>query len=228
MENASKALIMAGAVLLAMLIIGALVFMFNSIRDVRQEQASAEDVAKLAQYGRQVERFNKAGLYGSEILSLANLIEDYNIRQADLKGYEAIVLEVHTNPISGIEDLTMQENYTGANGYLQLIQDFSLLEDVIDDLKTKKMYGQTVEKLAGMRTLELEQFLKKENPRLSQEEINNIIYNEIDVAVTEYQTKKSELTEFKNKQFQMPEVEYDEFSGRIVSMKFWENGLAKQ
>ncbi len=228
MENASKALIMAGAVLLAMLIIGSLVFMFNSIRDVRQEEASAEDVAKLAQYGRQVERFNKAGLYGSEILSLANLIDDYNLRQADLKGYTAILLEVHTNPIRGIEDVTIKENYTGENGYLQLIQDFTELENEINNKKDQTMYGQTVEKLAGMRTSELEQVVKNYNSRLSEEEINNIIYNEIDRAVTEYQTKKSELTEFKNKQFQMPEVEYDEFTGRIISMKFWENGLSKQ
>ena len=44
-----------------------------------------------------------------------------------------------------------------------------------------------------MRTSELEQVVKNYNSRLSEEEINNIIYNEIDRAVTEYQTKKSEL-----------------------------------
>ena len=87
MENASKALIMAGSVLLAILVIGSLVFMFNTISELKNTEASAEDVEQLAKYNRQIETFNRSGLYGSEIMSLANLIDDYNKRQADLKGW---------------------------------------------------------------------------------------------------------------------------------------------
>lgn len=90
MENASKALIMAGSVLLSLLIITTLVFMFGKLGDLKNSEASTEEVKKLAEYNRQIETFDRA-LYGSELLSLANLIDDYNKRQADLKGYNAIV-----------------------------------------------------------------------------------------------------------------------------------------
>ena len=120
MENASKALIMAGSVLLAMLIIGSLVFMFQTLSNLKNTEASAEDIEKLARYNRQIETFNRDGLYGSEILSLANLIEDNNIRQSDLKGYTAITLEVYTSGIAGADKNTiMQAQYTGKDGYLQ-------------------------------------------------------------------------------------------------------------
>ncbi len=72
MENASKALIMAGSVLLSLLIITTLVFMFGKLGDLKNSEASTEEVKKLAEYNRQIETFDRA-LYGSELLSLANL-----------------------------------------------------------------------------------------------------------------------------------------------------------
>ena len=46
MENASKALIMAGSVLLSLLIIGALVFMFDSLKGLKQTEATSEEVQR--------------------------------------------------------------------------------------------------------------------------------------------------------------------------------------
>lgn len=198
MENASKALIMAGSVLLAMLIIGSLVFMFQTLSNLKNTEASAEDIEKLARYNRQIETFNRDGLYGSEILSLANLIEDYNIRQSDLKGYTAITLEVYTSGIAGADKNTiMQAQYTGKDGYLQLIQDFNKLQNDIDTSKAEVLYGQTVEKFAGMRTEEVVDALRNYGVRETQ--IDAIIQNEIDPKTLNYTIKKSEMTEFKNK-----------------------------
>lgn len=224
MENASKALIMAGAVLLAMLIIGSLVFMFQTLSNLKNTEASAEDIEKLARYNRQIETFNRDGLYGSEILSLANLIEDYNIRQSDLKGYTAITLEVYTSGIAGADKNTiMQAQYTGKDGYLQLIQDFNKLQNDIDTSKAEVLYGQTVEKFAGMRTEEVVDALRNYGVRETQ--IDAIIQNEIDPKTLNYTIKKSEMTEFKNKKFRTPEIEYDQYTGRIIKMVFRQIGL---
>ncbi len=224
MENASKALIMAGSVLLAILIIGSLVFMFNTLSNLKNTEASAEDVEQLAKYNRQIETFNRDGLYGSEILSLANLIEDYNIRQSDLKGYTAITLEVYTTGIAGADKNTiMQAQYTGENGYLQLIQDFNKLKNDIDTSKAEVLYGQTVEKLAGMRTEEVVDALRNYGVRETQ--IDTIITNEIDPKTLNYTVKKSEMTEFKNKKFRTPEIEYDQYTARIIKMVFRQIGL---
>ncbi len=224
MENASKALIMAGSVLLAMLIIGSLVFMFQTLSNLKNTEASAEDIEKLARYNRQIETFNRDGLYGSEILSLANLIEDYNIRQSDLKGYTAITLEVYTSGIAGADKNTiMQAQYTGKDGYLQLIQDFNKLQNDIDTSKAEVLYGQTVEKFAGMRTEEVVDALRNYGVRETQ--IDAIIQNEIDPKTLNYTIKKSEMTEFKNKKFRTPEIEYDQYTGRIIKMVFRQIGL---
>ena len=224
MENASKALIMAGSVLLAMLIIGSLVFMFQTLSNLKNTEASAEDIEKLARYNRQIETFNRDGLYGSEILSLANLIEDYNIRQSDLKGYTAITLEVYTSGIAGADKNTiMQAQYTGKDGYLQLIQDFNKLQNDIDTSKAEVLYGQTVEKFAGMWTEEVVDALRNYGVRETQ--IDAIIQNEIDPKTLNYTIKKSEMTEFKNKKFRTPEIEYDQYTGRIIKMVFRQIGL---
>lgn len=223
MENASKALIIAGSVLLAMLIIGSLVFMFNTLSELRQTEANAEDVEQLAKYNRQIETFNRNGLYGSEIMSLANLIEDYNIRQSDLKGYTAITLEVYTTGIAGEDNPTMKAQYTGENGYMQLIQDFNSLQNSVDTKKAETLYGQTIERLSGMRTEQIIEALRNYGVRETQ--IQTIIRDEINPTVLEYTIQKSELTEFKNKQFGTPEIEYDQYTGRIIKMVFRQTGL---
>ena len=221
MENASKALIMAGSVLLAILVIGSLVFMFNTLSELKNTEASAEDVEQLAKYNRQIETFNRSGLYGSEIMSLANLIDDYNKRQADLKGYTAITLEVVTNGIAGVDNPTMQATYTEENGgYAELIEDFNQLQDDVDDIKKDVLYGQTIEKLAGMRTEEIVDALR--NYGVQENQIQTIIEKKIEPETLNYTNKKSELTEFKNKQFGMPIVEYDQNNGRITKMSFTE------
>ena len=135
MENASKALIMAGSVLLSLLIITTLVFMFGKLGDLKNSEASTEEVKKLAEYNRQIETFDRA-LYGSELLSLANLIDDYNKRQADLKGYNAIVLQVYSKGISS--PICMQDNYTRDDSYKDLISDFETLQKKLNEAKNKK------------------------------------------------------------------------------------------
>ena len=223
MENASKALIIAGSVLLAMLIIGSLVFMFNTLSELRQTEANAEDVEQLAKYNRQIETFNRNGLYGSEIMSLANLIDDYNQRQANLKGYTSITLEVVTNGIAGADNPTLKPQYTGENGYMQLIQDFNSLQNSVDTKKAETLYGQTLERLSGMRTEQIVEALR--NYGIRETQIQDIIKNEINPEVLEYTIQKSELTEFKNKKFNTPEIEYDQYTGRIIKMVFRQIGL---
>ena len=81
MENASKALIMAGSILIALLIIGLLVIGYNQISGLEQTKTDNDVNKKMIEYMRQFEQFNRT-LYGSELLSLANLQSDYNSSEA--------------------------------------------------------------------------------------------------------------------------------------------------
>ena len=214
MENASKALIIAGSVLLAVLIITALIYTFNQINSLKQVEASAEEEKILAQCNKEIESFSRSGLYGSEILSLANLIEDYNKRQSNLKGYKPITLKVSITQIIDAKYLKETEYFE----YGDLIKDFKNLEKKIQNLKNEKICGQTLDKLAGMKTKALEDLIYRYNAT------NRTSYSleEIEKRIEEYQSVNSEMKIFKNKKFNTPEVEYDNLMGRIVKMSFKE------
>ena len=233
MENASKALIIAGSVLLAMLIIGTLIFMFTNLSNLRQTEADSSTVQKLEEYNRQIELYNKSNLYGSEILSLANLIEDYNVRQAEYKGYTAITLEVYTNHIS--DATRMKTSYNGSDGYLQLIEDFNNLSKDVDAFNSTqstiyRKYNHTIREFAGMRTEEIVQILRDEGVDIEFSDITsgdiykNSEYIQLQNEISQYNIKSSEFTQFKRKIFQVPQVEYDEITGRVKSMTFYEQG----
>ena len=79
MENASKALIMAGGILIAILVIGALMLMFNQIGSYEKAQTSNVKNSQLAQFNIDFERYtDDNGITGADLVSLANKIIDYN------------------------------------------------------------------------------------------------------------------------------------------------------
>ena len=79
MENASKALIMAGGILIAILVIGALMLMFNQIGSYEKAQTSNVKNSQLAQFNMDFERYtDDNGITGADLVSLANKIIDYN------------------------------------------------------------------------------------------------------------------------------------------------------
>lgn len=82
MENASKALLMAGGILIALLIIGALLLMFNQISTYKQSESSNQKSAQLVKFNMDFERYlDDSGISGSDIVTLANKISDYNSKK---------------------------------------------------------------------------------------------------------------------------------------------------
>lgn len=230
MENASKALIMAGSVLLSVLIISALVLLFNQIGAFKRSEVSEKDIEKLAEYTKQIETF-KRDLYGSELLSLCNLIEDYNARQADL-GYDKIQVNVTLN--NAIEKLTVDENgreVSGAkasisksyNSSKQLVTDFNKLQDEVNYYKNKKYKndnGKSVEKLSGLKSKELKIALGVEST-MDLSDISSISNSELKKFLSymeNYIRLKTDLTTFKNKKFKI-EYKYDDNTLRVNSIK---------
>lgn len=79
MENASKALLMAGGVLIALLVIGALVLMFNQIGSYQQSQDTNKKNSQLAEFNLEFERYlDDKGITGADVISLINKVVDYN------------------------------------------------------------------------------------------------------------------------------------------------------
>lgn len=100
MENASKALIMAGSILISLLVISLIVIGYTQLSDYQQQIDDTQQVTTDTEFMHQIEQFNRT-LYGSELLSLVNFVEDYNSREAG-DGYAPIELNVKiTRSIDG-------------------------------------------------------------------------------------------------------------------------------
>ena len=78
MENASKALIMAGGILIAMLIIGSLVLLFTSLADYQNNESINAKQSQVAEFNNQYEPFNKDNLTLNELKSIYNKIISNN------------------------------------------------------------------------------------------------------------------------------------------------------
>lgn len=79
MENASKALLMAGGMLIALLVIGALVLMFNQIGDYEKGNQSIKKTSEIAEFNMEFERYlDDKGITGADVISLVNKVNDYN------------------------------------------------------------------------------------------------------------------------------------------------------
>ena len=118
MENASKALIMAGGMLLAILIISLLIYawsLFSKYQASKDELADIEDTAK---FNEQFINYDRKGVQGYELLSLVNKVIDYNYRMSNAEGAKndekyqpiTIVIDFNGNRKKLLRDSNNQNN----------------------------------------------------------------------------------------------------------------------
>ena len=209
MENASKALIMAGGVLISLMVIGLLVLFYNNLSGMQKIKTDSETEQQAAEFNKQYDVYAR-DVYGSEILSIANKIADYNKREADNKGYTPIDLEVTFT--KGLSERYFVENkvYSAKDLYditaNKSAKNPICLEEYVKQLGNKTVYSRTnssisrqIKKIATMRTNDLQ--------ALGIEEAD---YKD---NLAEYNHYKNLLTQMKEKVFN-----YDENNGRIKKM----------
>ena len=90
MENASKALLIAGEVLIAILIIGILVYGYNNLSYFSDEQEMSQEIKQLTVFNREYESYNRKLLRGVEVISLMNKAISNNEKYKDNLGYYGV------------------------------------------------------------------------------------------------------------------------------------------
>lgn len=100
MENATKALLMAGGVLISLLVIGALVLMFSNLQDYQIKNNASIDQEEIAKFNNQFEPYNKKDLTLMELKSIYNKITSNNALHPE---YE-IETNIKTSVYSNIEE----------------------------------------------------------------------------------------------------------------------------
>ena len=106
MENASYALRIAAATLIAVMIIALIVFVFQKLRNYQQSQEDAVTRENMAQFNKTFEVYDKSLMYGTDVLSCLNQAESNN---------QKYVYNIYSNSNSGdsitselIEELMVQ------------------------------------------------------------------------------------------------------------------------
>jgi len=221
MANASKALLMAGGILISLVIIGVAVYMYNGILRAKQQEDESEYIKTITKINEQIEAFTGSSkIYGSELLSLCNLLEDYRHKYPADEGYTETELKVKIN----------SDKVMGWNGLCGQFIKGTVLMDIY---RTKESYvkehGQytyssypqigNIEFLAGLQYNEynsyneLELYLKKYGIVKTG---TFGMFNDIMQRIEEYNAGKALITEFKNLRFKCNTVTYDP-NNKVIS-----------
>ncbi len=84
MENASKALLMAGGMLIALVILALLVYVAGTMSDVLQVEEDVEETQKVEAYNKEYLSYDRKLIRGTEIISLVNKVKDNNEKYSEL------------------------------------------------------------------------------------------------------------------------------------------------
>ena len=228
MENASKALIMAGSILISMIIIALLVAFYNNLRSLEQTKSNSNQEEQITEINKQFTEYQRI-VYGSEILSLANKVEYYNQREADNKGYKPIVLIVTIGNGKGIDNTFFSSGTYNISTNNQLQKQVNELRNLITTYESKENKNKnttwfengniklSVAEIATMRTNEWEEKLGLDE-KIS---AHILTITKIKNLSSEYLRLKNIESEFKQKKFKCTNFEYDGgISGRIEKMTY--------
>lgn len=225
MENASKALIFAGGLLISMLIVAALIFTISQVRNLKSQEQQAEQTDEVAEYNNKFNKYASENLYGVDLISLCNEVSNYNAKESKNKYYSKINLVFdfrHASPsiLLGDESDIFIKNtvyhYTenSENDNTNLLTQYKAFEKKYNKLaninptfKDKKNQTYTIKQLASMRNDELKNKFDEDT------------IEEMSDPISNYNSLKSSFTEFKTKKFK-GEITNQDNTGRITQMTF--------
>lgn len=137
MENASKALIIAGAILLSILIIGLAMFIYNSATETLDKSVSRMSEQEKQTHNQRFQKFAGAARSGSDVKSLVNeIIQNYSTQVSDgelMRSPEVIYSTRGSAPRTVVE-LGKELSNTNANAF----------NDLMADIKTTRTYNVVV------------------------------------------------------------------------------------
>lgn len=218
MENATKALEMAASVLIGVLLIGCIVYMYTQVSAVKKIEQDSTRTEQASDFNKNFEAYNRDDLYGSDLFSLANQIENYNIKESDAKDYGRIDMKVNVkNKPIGAVDFT-RDTYNAEDlrdAYNSLANKIRELENITTHGYGKNNNKKSVSYWANFGT----------GTRLEQQfaqECGKSAPNKLIDDVKKYTTYLGEQKDMARKTFKCTKMEYYSNTGRVKYMEFEE------
>ena len=88
MENASKALKIAGSVLISLMIISLFIWVYNYLTVIQKSEEEEKNRKQLQAFNQGYEAYNKKLMYGGDVLSIIHKMEDNNFKYLNQSDYQ--------------------------------------------------------------------------------------------------------------------------------------------
>lgn len=225
MENASRALVIAGGVLLSLIIIGVVMFAYRGITSLQKEKDISLSNEQVSKINEQIEKYTKKSvIYGSEVLSICNAIEDYSRKYPESEGYPKItaIIKIKANGANNVElffkDEYNDEEYNDEqyNSTQRLKGDYDSAIKTRDDKgKISMSNGKTIEELYDLFKTDSQKINSYYDLYLNGGKYN---IEEILQFLEEYEKYKNCINTFREKEFRASVV-YSNTTGIIKKIE---------
>ena len=218
MENAAKALKIAGGVLLAMLLTSLLIFVFRQISSFSKVQEEQLEAKQLAEFNQQWEAYNKKLLYGTDVITVVNKAIDNNNKMETQDSENAyfvnVTLELNQSFLTNVveyDNKTTQKKTleVSSQKYDQLIGEMPLGFDIEEGttyaIGKYKKNGAFVEAPNVVEIFEDSNMKKGQTQVIEEERYTYYVY--------------PPLTDFKLAVFECTGIEYNDY-GRVTQINF--------
>lgn len=95
MENASKALVIAGGILVAIMVISTLLYAMSTWKIIPQAQDSSKEIDQIAKFNMEFESFDKDYLYGADLISVLNKAINNNDKYDAVSTDDPMFINIH-------------------------------------------------------------------------------------------------------------------------------------
>lgn len=209
MENASKALLIAGGVLIAILIVSVLVVTLNIVNSNQKTREKALATEQLAEFNQKYEAYNKKALRGTDIITLMKMaIENNNSASSDNPYYINVIIDLGNKKIQDTSTRTVVLDKDK-----KVISDKTKRDPNSLEGTSKIILGTWIDNVHYKTNGKVEKFFTTTDFTDSMEEQTESNGN------TTITYKYSSFTTFKNDIFQCTNVEYNN-QGRIKELEF--------
>ena len=126
MENASKALVMAGGILIAIMVIATLIYASSIWGIIPQKQQELDEVKNQTAFNQQYESYDRDSLYGTDLVSVLNKAIDNNEKYGVTSNFESMYINIEFDLLTPVEEseTTYRRYYGGEkDGQIEQIKD---------------------------------------------------------------------------------------------------------
>lgn len=251
MENASRALIMAASVLIAIVIISAFILMMSNLTSYQETTYQSNLSAQIAEFNNQYTTYDRDNIRGSDMISLMNKVADYNTRYTGEEGFTEMQITIKMNgynddlAFDGTNRIVTESQYTQDNIYLivgrptlSTVNGSNAVTSEVSSGPIRTVENKYQQKYCNQLASEIANIASiADNTSYSTSRKNELFDNEkiLPNPATSYggisviyedALKYYEYIQFKRAYFDcVGEPEYDKNTGRILKMEFECTGI---